>query len=339
MSGEDPIRVVGAFVGDLGPQFDEAPQKVPMRVPVGHDGEDDHSAARKGHGLTKSGRQRGVRGQRGRGAKQAEGASYDYSKDPFGAVNQNHMPDFGYGSSGSMFPPSQFGGEPQMSMPPYGFPAGMHPGQMMQTPWGMMPPPMPMSGWGPQFQSPPGYPIPMGAMPGMPAGIVPEVPKGANGHTRTTAMLRNLPSEYTRDMVISLLNAEGFERLYDFVYMPMNLRTMSSFGYVFVNFVSPVVADQCRSVFQGLTRWEFESDKVCDVLWSAEQQGLGANIERYRNSPVVHEIVPDECKPVVFANGVQVPFPAPTKRLREPRIRRPQAAAAGAEGETAAAEG
>jgi hypothetical protein len=125
-------------------------------------------------------------------------------------------------------------------------------------------------------------------------------------------------------MITTLLNAEGFQRLYDFVYMPMNLRTMASFGYVFVNLISPVVADQCRSVFQGLTRWEVESDRVCDVLWSAEQQGLEANIERYRNSPVMHEMVPEECKPVLLSNGVRVAFPHPTKRLREPRIRRPQ---------------
>merc|ERR1719253_639203 len=173
----------------------------------------------------------------------------------------------------------------------------------------MSPPSMPIPGWGPQFQTPPGYSMPMVGMP-VPAASAPEGPNGANGHSRITAMLRNLPSEYTRDMVVKLLNAEGFERLYDFVYMPMNLRTMSSFGYVFVNFVSPVVADQCRSVFQGLTRWEETSDKVCDVLWSSEQQGLPANIERYRNSPVMHDGVPEECKPVVFSNGVRVPFPA-----------------------------
>lgn len=180
------------------------------------------------------------------------------------------------------------------------------------------------------FQPPPGYPMPPMVMPPAPthhAAYNADGGKGAgSGHTWTTVMLRNLPPEYKRDMVVELLNKEGFERLFDFVYMPMNLRTMASFGYVFVNLTSPVVADQCRSVFQGLTRWAIDSDKVCDVLWSDEQQGLASNIERYRNSPVMHESVPEECKPIVLANGVRVPFPAPTKRLREPRIRRPQQA-------------
>jgi hypothetical protein len=220
--------------------------------------------------------------------------------------------------------PMQPGG---FGMPPPPMPGQMYPPSMP----GMMPAPFmpmqPMSHWGPMM--PPGYTMNSAAPLGMMPSMMPETAKGANGHTRTTVMLRNLPPEYTRDMVIKMLDSERFACLYDFVYMPMNLRTMASFGYCFVNLVSPVVADQCRSVFQGLSNWgDVQSDKVCDVLWSAEQQGLSANIERYRNSPVMHEAVAEECKPAVFANGVRVAFPAPTKRLREPRIRRPHNASA-----------
>jgi len=347
----------GTFIDDVIPRGGKSPKKVPVAAqpkrvrqkgPAGADsddsfGEDDREeeaikvqakSGQKGQTFPSgAGRNRGkgsAYGRRGGGAKGSGGASYDYFQDGYSGnhrssrtSNQNSGNDFlAMTPTGSMFPPGHLGFpgvDPQTSST-----FGMLPGQMYQPPWGMMPPPyMPMPGWGPMaFQPPPGYSMNMG---GMPLGMMQEGAKGANGHTRTTVMLRNLPPEYTRDMVIKLLNTEGFERLYDFVYMPMNLRTMASFGYVFVNLVSPVVADQCRSVFQGLNRWEVKSDKVCDVLWSAEQQGLSANIERYRNSPVMHEIVPEECKPVVLANGVRVPFPAPTKRLREPRIRRPQA--------------
>jgi len=224
-------------------------------------------------------------------------------------------------------------------------PSSMHPAPYaMAPPWGMMPPNpymLPMQGWGPMpFQPLPGYPMNVSGFPGASPESAQEGAKEPSKHSRTTVMLRNLPEQYTRDLIVKLLNAEGFDRLYDFVYMPMNLRTMASFGYVFVNLTSAVVADQCRSVFQGLKRWEVESDRVCDVLWSAEQQGLSANIERYRNSPVMHEMVPEECKPILFADGARVPFPKPTKRLREPRIRRPQAAAsAQAEGAKVASDG
>lgn len=135
-------------------------------------------------------------------------------------------------------------------------------------------------------------------------------------------MLRNIPERYVRNSLTDLLDKEGFEKLYDFVYMPMNFRTKTSFGYTFVNLVSPSAAQRCHDKFQGFSEWGVETTKVCEVSWSNMHQGLQAHIERYRNSPVMHESLPDEYKPVMFNNGVRVVFPPPTKKLRQPRIRR-----------------
>lgn len=55
-------------------------------------------------------------------------------------------------------------------------------------------------------------------------------------------------------------------------------------------------------------------------LWGGPHQGLEAHVERYRNSPVMHEDVPDTFKPVLFANGVRISFPLPTRKLRAPRL-------------------
>jgi phosphatidylglycerophosphate synthase len=61
----------------------------------------------------------------------------------------------------------------------------------------------------------------------------------------------------------------------------------------------------------------------CQLMPSKQHhKGLGAHIERYRNSPVMHESVPDEYKPAMYTRGVRVPFPPPTKNLRMPRIRK-----------------
>jgi len=139
---------------------------------------------------------------------------------------------------------------------------------------------------------------------------------------RTTVMLRNLPEGFARNMLIKMLDDAGFAGLYDFVYMPMNFRTKSSFGYAFVNMVSPSVAQYCHDHFQGFRNWGVPTDKVCEVSWSDMHQGLTAHIHRYRNSPVMHESVPDEYKPVMYSSGVRVQFPPPTKKLRVPRIRR-----------------
>merc|ERR1711871_1451404 len=151
-----------------------------------------------------------------------------------------------------------------------------------------------------------------------------DVPTGlvTGRHTRTTIMLRSLPSDYTRDEVVRLLDKEGFKGLYNFVYMPMCLNTMASFGYAFVNLVSFIVADQCWSRFQGFKKWETASTKACEVSWSDVRQGLAANVENYRNSQIMHESVPELCKPAIFENGCLVPFPAPTRKIKKPQAGR-----------------
>jgi hypothetical protein len=147
---------------------------------------------------------------------------------------------------------------------------------------------------------------------------------------QTTVMMRNLPESYTRNKLQDLLDQYGFKGQYDFIYMPMNFRTKASFGYAFVNFIGHMEAQCCADEFQGFTSWDVESEKVCDVSWSEMHQGHVEHIDRYRNSPVMHESVPDEYKPAVFIGGTgdRAQFPPPTKKLRMPRIRR-----TGAEGD------
>lgn len=139
---------------------------------------------------------------------------------------------------------------------------------------------------------------------------------------RSTVMLRNLPVGFTRDMLIELLNRHGFARYYDFIYMPINFRTQTTFGYAFVNFVAESHAQRTSEVFEGYRDWCLPSDRICEVTWSDMHQGLSAHIERYRNSPVMHESVPDEYKPLMYVDGVRVKFPPPTKKIRGPRLHR-----------------
>jgi len=139
---------------------------------------------------------------------------------------------------------------------------------------------------------------------------------------RTTVMLRNMPELYLSNDLTEMMDREGFVGLYDFVYMPMNFRTKASFGYAFVNLVTHEAAQRCHDKFQGFAHWCVHTERVCEVTWSDMHQGLAAHIERYRNSPVMHESVPDEYKPVMYSGGVRALFPPPTKRLRQPRIRR-----------------
>merc|ERR1719310_623970 len=134
--------------------------------------------------------------------------------------------------------------------------------------------------------------------------------------------MRNLPNCYTRDMLLQMLDAEGYLGSFDFLYLPIDFRRGLGLGYAFINFTSPSIAEGFRQHFTGFNQWCLPSDKVCEATWSDTLNGLEAHIERYRNSPVMHESVPDEHKPMLFAGLERVPFPEPTKKIRAPRLRR-----------------
>jgi hypothetical protein len=136
----------------------------------------------------------------------------------------------------------------------------------------------------------------------------------------TTVMLRNLPNNYTRAKLLKLLDEEGFSSKYDFVYLPMDFKSHASLGYAFVNLLTPDIAKQFWEAFEGFSKWSMPSQKVCSMSWSYPHQGLEAHIERYRNSPVMHEDVPEEYKPMVFQDGVLTAFPPPTKKLKAPAV-------------------
>jgi hypothetical protein len=138
----------------------------------------------------------------------------------------------------------------------------------------------------------------------------------------TTLMLRNVPNSYTRDMLIELLDKEGFIGYYNLVNVPVDFGRLAGLGYVFVNFISNEAAEKAKQTFQGFTGWNNASRKVCEVSWSGPLQGLSAHIEHYRNSPVMHESVPECYKPALFQGGLRQPFPRPTKVLQAPRLKR-----------------
>jgi len=144
---------------------------------------------------------------------------------------------------------------------------------------------------------------------------------GPTGDSRTTVMLRNLPNNYTRPMVLHLLDAEGFKGKYDFFYLPIDFKTNACLGYAFINLTSAAMVDTFWQTFDGFSRWVLPSRKVCGVTWSSPHQGLEAHVDRYRNSPVMHSSVPEEYRPLVFVGGQRVPFPGPTREPKAPRMR------------------
>merc|ERR1740139_442392 len=136
---------------------------------------------------------------------------------------------------------------------------------------------------------------------------------------RTTVILRNLPGDYSRAMLLDLLEKKGFGSSITFLYMPVDFRKKTVLGYAFVDQASAETVPVFWKTFDGFSDWETSSENVCAVNWSEPHQGLQANIERYRNSAVMHDNVPDECKPLLFKDGHRIPFPKPTQAIKFPR--------------------
>jgi len=146
----------------------------------------------------------------------------------------------------------------------------------------------------------------------------------AHPSSHTSVMLRNLPNSYTRALLIKLLDEEGFAGKYDFVYLPIDFKTRLSLAYAFINLIDAKEAKRFWKHFHGFSNWAVPSHKIASVDWS-EFQGLARHIERYRSSPVMHEGVPDEYKPVLLTTSStgthRIPFPVPTEKVRAPRCR------------------
>jgi len=127
-----------------------------------------------------------------------------------------------------------------------------------------------------------------------------------------TVMLKGLPVQYTRGMLVELLQSEGFLHHCNFLYLPANFQTLQNVGYGFLNLESEEQTSRFFSVFEGFCDWAVDSDRVSTVSWS-NTTGLRANIERFRNSPIMRKEVPDAFKPVLLSGGQAFAIPGPTE--------------------------
>lgn len=136
---------------------------------------------------------------------------------------------------------------------------------------------------------------------------------------RTNVLLRNIPSRFTREMLVKMLDSEGFEACYNFIYLPCDFVTENTLGYAFVNMVTNEEANRALAHFKGFCDWKIPSSRVCETSWGREGADLFWHIQRYRNSSVMHHSVPEKFRPALFCDGVQISFPPPTRQIPAPR--------------------
>ncbi|CAK0795387.1 unnamed protein product, partial [Prorocentrum cordatum] len=127
-----------------------------------------------------------------------------------------------------------------------------------------------------------------------------------------------VPQPYllTRDMFVELLNSHGFRGKFDLVYLPIDFKTNQALGYAFVNAIDPEAAISLFHVFEGIQAWPRKSSKTCAVCWGG-RQGFESNVRVYRNLTVMKVAAPEAWEPATFSNGIQVPFPAPTRAIKK----------------------
>ena len=138
----------------------------------------------------------------------------------------------------------------------------------------------------------------------------------ASDDQRTSVMIRNLPATCNLGGLVQMIRDQGFGNSCDFIYLPIKFLTNAAFGYAFVNFTTAAATQDFWNRCQGL---EFAGQRL-SLSWS-DIQGLDEQTARYRNSPVMHPSVPAFFRPLLFKNGMPIPFPAPTQHIKPPKIR------------------
>jgi len=117
-----------------------------------------------------------------------------------------------------------------------------------------------------------------------------------------TLMIRNVPNRCSQRALIKELESLGLGGTFDFVYVPLDLRTISNVGYAFVNFLKSTDACRCARLLQ-CHRMQRQVKIGKEVAVSVAQiQGLEANIRHYEKSTRGKSRLRQR-RPVLLPNG------------------------------------
>jgi len=138
--------------------------------------------------------------------------------------------------------------------------------------------------------------------------------------TNTTVWLKGFPRNYNSQnynshMLIELLNHFGLEGKFNFIHFPYNHETGLIQGWGAVNMYEHESALTLIIKFTDFTDWGLQG--VAGIVQAPNRgvsgwyqiQGRDALINRYIDSPVTDDGVDDERKPMLFHNGLRIPFP------------------------------
>jgi RNA recognition motif-containing protein len=124
----------------------------------------------------------------------------------------------------------------------------------------------------------------------------------------TTLMVRNIPTRFTSLSLVDILKEYGFDRTFDFFYLPMDFKTKKNCGYAFINFVNREYAMKFIDTFQGLQLKASTSLKSVNIIPS-RRQGFWDNISVFESSDLLSSTTHASFfKPLVSLSGDLVPL-------------------------------
>ncbi|KAG8936954.1 hypothetical protein FRC02_009091 [Tulasnella sp. 418] len=138
--------------------------------------------------------------------------------------------------------------------------------------------------------------------------------------TRTTIMIKNVPSRMTHDDMYQFITKDC-PRSFDFLYLRMDFVTGNNVGYAFVNFVE--MSDLLKFLKNNLgKRWNlYSSEKTMQAAY-ATYQGKSALVTKFQNSSILDR--EKNVQPHIYYTsgpdkGLEEPFPAPNDTVRKAR--------------------
>jgi hypothetical protein len=135
-----------------------------------------------------------------------------------------------------------------------------------------------------------------------------------NPEPTTTVMVRNIPSRYLPAKLRADLDNAGFQRQYDFFYMPCDVLARVNLGYCFINFVDGESIPRFMQAFHENKFPRYRSNKLLQ-LSIAKIQGFQKNVDSLMSSSVV-SLLPEEFKPVMLIDGILKSFSSPLRPKR-----------------------